>query len=138
MCTSSFVLCCRRDWDTSVCDGGGNATIVGAQELKGQKKAKLELLERHQSQLEALTQQENLLSKSLDSAMDTAKAKTLVDVKRRTRRRNKAVDVDEEYCELPKISPVGCFSGATLLTATLLASCFDHFRFGHQWSGIPL
>jgi len=67
-------------------------------ELKGQKKAKLELLERHQSQLEALTQQENLLSKSLDSAMDTAKAKTLVDVKRRTRRRNKAVDVDEEYC----------------------------------------
>ena len=87
-----------------MCDGGGNATIVGAQELKGQKKAKLELLERHQSQLEALTQQENLLSKSLDSAMDTAKAKTLVDVKRRTRRRNKAVDVDEEYCELPKIS----------------------------------
>ena len=93
-----------------------NVAIVAAQELEGQKKAKLELLERHQSQLDALTRQETLLSKSLDSAIDTAKGKTLIDAKRRTRRRNTAVDLDEEYCELPKFPPVCCFSGATWLT----------------------
>lgn len=70
------------------------------QELKGQKKAKQELLERHQSHLEALAQHEDLLSKSLDSAKDTAKSKPLFDAMRRTRRRNKAVDVDEHYSKI--------------------------------------
>ena len=125
------------------CNGCGIVTTVDAQELKGQKKAKLELLERHQSQLEALAQQENLLSKSLDSAMDSAKVKTLIDAKRRTRRRSKAVDVDEDYCELfslilPSLLLAWCPVANMPDACVRCASCFDHVRFGIKWPGIPL
>jgi hypothetical protein len=66
------------------------------QELQGQKKAKLENLERERSQLEAmgLSPQKDVLSKSIDTVRET-----IIDPKRRTRRRGKAADWDEFYSE---------------------------------------
>jgi len=71
------------------------------QELKMQKLAKMQLLERHKDELQAMniaSPHEDVLSKSLDSAMETTK-RGIIDSKRRTRRRGVAVDFDDSYGE---------------------------------------
>lgn len=70
-------------------------------ETKGQKKAKLQQMERQKQQLERMgvtsAEQQAKLEKATGKNADNARTATLVDPKRRTRRRGATVDLDETY-----------------------------------------